>query len=50
VTELASRGLEGAVRANPALAAGVNVHRGRLTHEAVAESLGARYTALEQVL
>jgi alanine dehydrogenase len=41
---LAARGLE-AIRANPHLAAGLNVHRGRLTHPAVAQSLGLPYVA-----
>jgi alanine dehydrogenase len=38
--EIADLGVEKAVRANPALRQGVNVHRGHVTHRAVAESLG----------
>ncbi len=39
---LAAKGLA-AISANPHLAAGLNVHRGRLTHKAAAESLGLPY-------
>lgn len=38
--ELADQGFERAIRANRALRSGVNLHAGRITHRAVAESLG----------
>jgi len=40
---LANEGLD-AVRRSPALQEGLNIHRGMLTHEAVAESFGLTYT------
>jgi alanine dehydrogenase len=43
---LANKGF-GAVMENRYLRAGLNVHRGRVTHRAVAESLGFSYSALE---
>jgi alanine dehydrogenase len=48
--ELAARGVAEAARANPALARGVNVWRGTVTHAAVAESIGERAAALETML
>src|SRR5881628_2552497 len=48
--ELATRGVAGAVRANAALAKGVNVARGRIVHPAVAASLGEAPAPLESVL
>ena len=48
--ELAGRGVQAAVRRNPALARGVNVWRGRIVHPAVAHALGEKATALEAVL
>jgi len=50
VLELAGRGVAVAVRANPALAKGVNVARGRVVHPAVAASVGERPAPLEDVL
>ncbi len=50
VHALAERGLEGAVRADPALALGVNVWRGEVVCPGVAESLDLPYRALEDVL
>lgn len=44
--DLADRGLEGAINANPALAKGVNVYDGRLTQKGVAEALSLEYTPL----
>jgi alanine dehydrogenase len=49
VLALASRGPRDAVRADPALARGVNVWRGRVVHPAVASALGEALTALETV-
>jgi alanine dehydrogenase len=40
VLALADKGIAGALRANPHLMAGLNVHEGRITHAAVAEALG----------
>lgn len=48
--ELATRGVETAVRENAALAKGVNVWRGKIVHPAVAESLGEAPTPLEACL
>jgi alanine dehydrogenase len=50
VLELAERGSAGAVRANAALAKGVNVWRGKLVHPAVAASIGEAPTPLETCL
>jgi alanine dehydrogenase len=50
VEEIAQYGLDGAVRIDPGLARGVNVMRGRITYEAVAEAHGLEYTPLEDVL
>ncbi|SFN99245.1 L-alanine dehydrogenase [Bradyrhizobium sp. Rc3b] len=44
---LANKGFS-AVLENPHLRAGLNVHRGRLTYEAVAESLGLPFSPIEQ--
>jgi alanine dehydrogenase len=49
VLDLASRGAREAVRANPALARGVNVWRGRLIHPAVASALGETPATLDAV-
>jgi alanine dehydrogenase len=48
--ELADRGVSGAVRANPALAKGVNVCRGKLVHPAVAAFFGETPAPLEACL
>jgi alanine dehydrogenase len=40
VLQLAKKGLDRAVNENPALAHGVNVHQGRITNPAVAETFG----------
>jgi alanine dehydrogenase len=48
--QLANLGVEGAVRSNAALALGVNVIRGKVTYQAVANSLGLPYTPLDEVL
>src|SRR4029453_15341208 len=50
VLDLAGRGVQAAVRRNPALARGANVWRGRIVHPAVAHALGERATPLEAVL
>lgn len=46
---LAAKGLA-ALAANPHLAAGLNVHRGRLTHKAAAESLSLPYSPVDQAI
>lgn len=43
---LASKGFAAAIE-NPHLRSGLNVHRGRLTHKAVAESLGLAFSPVE---
>jgi alanine dehydrogenase len=48
--ELATNGLRAAVEADPALALGVNTLAGRVTHEAVAASLSAEHTPLDEAL
>ncbi len=50
VLELADFGLQQALQRDPALARGVNVFRGRITHPSVAESLGLPYAPLESLL
>jgi len=50
VLRVANEGFEAAVRTDPALRRGVNVHRGRLTHAGVAESLGMPHTPLSEVV
>src|SRR5881396_1139810 len=48
--ELATHSVADAVRANPALAKGVNIWRGRVVHPAVAEALGEKPTPLDACL
>jgi alanine dehydrogenase len=50
VLEIASRGLEDAVRADPALARGVNTYAGELTNAAVAEAHGLPGTPLGRLI
>jgi alanine dehydrogenase len=47
---LATRGLRNAVADDPALRRGVNVRRGRITHEAVAEAFRLPHVPVEEVL
>lgn len=42
--ELAEYGLPGAASRNPALAQGINVMNGHVTHQGVADALGLTYT------
>jgi alanine dehydrogenase len=49
VLRLAEGGLE-AVRANSALAAGVNVAKGRITNFGVAQAMGRAVTSLDEAL
>ena len=52
IAELVEKGFERAVRENPALAKGVNTHKGWITHEGLARSIGRieDYKPLEEVL
>ena len=50
VSAIAERGLEEAVRADPALAAGVNAYAGRITNSGVAEAHGMPLTALADLI
>ena len=43
VLALADKGIVGALRADPHLMAGLNVHEGTITHPAVAEALGVKH-------
>ncbi|GAB2697006.1 alanine dehydrogenase [Paenibacillus thermoaerophilus] len=45
--ELANKGFDQAVADNAPLRLGVNVHRGAVTHQAVAEAVGLPYTPLQ---
>ena len=47
---IAELGWKGALKANPHLAAGLNVHEGKVTYEAVARDLGYEYTPVAEVL
>jgi alanine dehydrogenase len=46
IERIAGKGVEAAVRADPALALGANVWEGKLVHRGVAESLSLTYTPL----
>ena len=50
VLSLADNGVAGAIARDPGLRPGVNVAAGKVTHEAVAEGVGADYVPLEEVL
>jgi alanine dehydrogenase len=50
VLALADLGYQTALRKDPHLRAGLNVHEGKVTYRAVAEALGLPYTAAEGVL
>jgi alanine dehydrogenase len=50
VVALAERGVEGAAAADPALAKGINVYRGTLVYEPVAEAHGLEHTPLDELL
>jgi alanine dehydrogenase len=50
VEAIAEHGVLDAIRADPELAAGVNVMGGRITYEAVAEAHGLDYTPLDDAL
>ncbi len=50
VLSLADNGVEGAIERDPGLRPGVNVAAGKVTHEAVADGVGAEYVPLEVAL
>ena len=50
VQRIAEIGWRAALRSDPHLAAGLNVHAGKVTHQAVAEALGREWTPVEQIL
>lgn len=50
VVKLANHGFFEAVKRDPALAKGVNVYAGHITHQAVAEAFGLTYTPLERLM
>jgi len=50
VLALAGKGWRQALADDPHLAAGLNIHDGQVTHQAVATALGLRYTPLRDVL
>jgi alanine dehydrogenase len=47
---IADLGWKGALKADAHLAAGLNVHAGKVTYEAVARELGYEYTPVAEVL
>lgn len=47
IIKLANLGLE-AIKKDPALAKGINVFKGKVTHQGVAEAIGIEYTPLEK--
>ena len=48
--DLANKGFEAAIRDDEGLREGVNTYAGKLTYEAVAESQGLEYTALDSLI
>ncbi len=50
VRRLADLGFEAAIKSSPALAKGVNTHRGYVTYPAVADAWGLAYHTLDQLL
>jgi len=48
--ELANKGFKRAVKENPALAKGVNVYKGEITYQKLAEAFGKEYVPLENLL
>ena len=48
--KIAQLGWQGALKANPHLAEGLNVHDGKVTYKAVADELGYQHVAVEDVL
>ena len=50
VVALAEKGIHSALLSNPHLLNGLNVHRGKITHKAVADALNEPYVAAKQAL
>jgi alanine dehydrogenase len=50
ILRVADRGVDEALRSDPALRRGVNVYRGALVHRDVAESLGRDATPIEDII
>ncbi|MBI3322809.1 MAG: alanine dehydrogenase [Candidatus Omnitrophica bacterium] len=50
VLQIARQGLAGALKANPALALGVNIMKGKVTYAATAHALGLPHTPLKRLL
>jgi alanine dehydrogenase len=48
--KIANQGFETAVAADPALAKGINIYSGHVTHETVARDLNYPYQPLEQII
>ena len=48
--KIANQGLEAAATSDPALVKGINIYRGYVTHETVADDLGYTYKPVEQVI
>jgi alanine dehydrogenase len=47
--KLADRGFAEAIKQDPALARGVNVYKGHVTYETIAQALGKEYTSLDSL-
>jgi alanine dehydrogenase len=47
VVKLANMGAEAAIRSDPALAKGVNIHNGQVTYPSVAETFGLECAPLD---
>ena len=50
IVRMANQGVEAALRADPLLATGVNLWRGEVVCEGVAEAMGAESRSLDSVL
>jgi alanine dehydrogenase len=50
VLALAGKGVDGALGEDPHFRAGLNVHRGRVTHQAVARDLGLAYVPAGDIM
>ncbi|MBA4603685.1 alanine dehydrogenase [Thermoactinomyces mirandus] len=48
--EIASNGLENAIKNNPVIASGINIYKGTITYENLGKTLGLDYKPLEEVL
>ncbi|MCG2757749.1 MAG: alanine dehydrogenase, partial [Desulfobacteraceae bacterium] len=47
VLKLANMGLEAAINADPSLSKGINIYKGKITYQAVAEALGLKADKLD---